>query len=510
MALSEFIKEIEIVTRKLGMEFSSLIFLFLFLPVFLVLFFSVRKFARNLFLLIASLVFYAWGEGEYILLLLISIIVNYIFGFLVDKTDGKPYKKVVFIAAVIFNLGLLVFFKYTHFILANLNIPGPATPIHLPVGISFFTFQALSYIIDIYRKTVPNDRNPVNFGLYMAFFPKLITGPIIPYHNLSKQVSAREFSLDDLTEGIQRFIIGLGKKVLIADTVAKTANQVFAVPVEQQTAGLAWVGIVTYTLQIYFDFSGYSDMAIGIGRMCEFKLPENFNYPYISKSIKEFWTRWHISLAQWLRDYLFLPIAYSMLRKIEKDRLLRIKAEDWSYYTGAFITFLLCGLWHGANWTFLLWGAFYGVLLVMEHAGLRKFMKRKIPFIRIFYTQLMVIIAWVLFRSETPGYAFSYLKAMFGFGSGDGGLYYPALYLEADVIFFIVIGIAGSFPIFPRLKGWFDKTRGRWETQERKAHLRFLNTGFALVYNLFLIAVLLFSVMVMAAGTYNPFIYFRF
>ena len=492
------------------MEFSSLIFLFLFLPVFLVLFFSVRKFARNLFLLVASLVFYAWGEGEYILLLLVSIIVNYLFGLLVDKMDGKSSRKTIFIVAVIFNLGLLVFFKYTHFILENLNIPAPATPIHLPVGISFFTFQALSYIIDIYRKTVPNDRNPVNFGLYMAFFPKLITGPIIHYHNLSKQINAREFNIDDLSEGIRRFIIGLGKKVLIADTVARTANQVFAIPVEQQTTGLAWLGIFTYTLQIYFDFSGYSDMAIGVARMCGFKLPENFNYPYISKSIKEFWTRWHISLAIWLRDYLFLPIAYAMLRKIEKDRLLRIKAEDWAYYTGTFITFLLCGLWHGANWTFLFWGTFYGVLLIIEHAGLRKFMKRRIPFIRIFYTQLLVMIAWVFFRSETLAYAFSYLKAMFGFGSGNGVLYYPALFLEKDVIFFMVIGIAGSIPLFPRLKEWYDKSVSRWEEQERKAMVRTFRTGFAIVYNLYLVVVLLLSVMVMAAGTYNPFIYFRF
>jgi alginate O-acetyltransferase complex protein AlgI len=492
------------------MEFSSLIFLFLFLPVFLILFFSVRKFARNLFLLAASLVFYAWGEGQYVLLLLVSIIVNYLFGFLVDKTEGKPFRKAIFVVAVIFNVGLLVFFKYTHFILENLNIPGPATPIHLPVGISFFTFQALSYIIDIYRKTVPNDRNPVNFGLYMSFFPKLITGPIIHYHNLSKQISTRAFGIDDLSEGIRRFIIGLGKKVLIADTVARTANQVFAVPVGQQTAGLAWLGIFAYTLQIYFDFSGYSDMAIGIGRMCGFKLPENFNYPYISKSIKEFWTRWHISLAIWLRDYLFLPIAYSMLRKIEKDRLLRIKAEDWAYYTGTFITFLLCGIWHGANWTFVLWGVFYGVLLIIEHAGMRKFMKRKIPFVRMFYTQLMVMIAWVFFRSETLPYAFSYIKTMFGFGSGDGVLYYPALFLDGDVIFFMVIGIAGSFPLFPRLKAWFDASVSRREKREGNTSVYILKTGFAVVYNLYLTVVLLLSVIVMAAGTYNPFIYFRF
>lgn len=492
------------------MEFSSLIFLFLFLPVFLIFFFLLRKVARNVFLLFVSLVFYAWGEGQYILLLLLSIAVNYFFGFLLDKTDGKKYKKTIFILAVAFNLGLLVYFKYTHFILDNLNMSGAVGPIHLPIGISFFTFQALSYIVDIYRKTVPNDKNPVNFALYMALFPKLITGPITHYHNLSKQILNPEFKLDDFAEGVKRFIFGLGKKVLIADTVARTADQIFAIPAVHQTAGLAWLGIITYTLQIYFDFSGYSDMAIGIGRMCGFKFPENFNYPYISRSIKEFWTRWHISLAAWLRDYLFLPIAYSVLRKIKSDRLLRVKAENWSYFISAFSTFLLCGIWHGANWTFFTWGAFYGVLLIIEHLGLRKFLKRKIPFIRFFYTQLMVIIAWVFFRSDSMGYAFSYLKAMFGFGTGEGVHFYPALYLNAEVLFFILLGIAGSFPLFPRLKERYHGIEKRVESRDGKTAARLLNSGFALVYTLYLTVVLLLSTMVMASGTYNPFIYFRF
>lgn len=492
------------------MEFSSLTFLFLFLPVFFLFFFILPKFTRNTFLLAASLVFYTWGEAEYVLLLLISIIGNYLLGLLIDKTKKKSLKKSVFFLAVIFNLGLLIYFKYTHFVMENLNIS--VKPIHLPLGISFFTFQALSYLIDIYRKTTPNDRNPIRFGLYMALFPKLIMGPITPYHNLSKQIQdpKRKISLDDFSEGVKRFIFGLGKKVLIADTVARTANQIFAVPAEHQTASLAWLGIITYTLQIYFDFSGYSDMAIGIGRMCGFKLPENFKYPYIAKSIKEFWTRWHISLAQWLRDYLFLPIAYSMLRKIKQDRLLRIKAEDWAYYVGAFFTFLLIGIWHGANWTFFIWGALYGLLLVIEHAGLRKFMKRKIPFIRIFYTQLMVIIAWVFFRSDSLGYAFAYLKAMFGFGTGKNIYYYPALYLNAEIMFFMIIGIVGCFPLFPKLKEWYEKWQKRWESQDGKTRLRLLDSGYALVYVLYLTAVLLTSTMFMASGTYNPFIYFRF
>lgn len=492
------------------MELSSLIFVFLFLPIFLLLFFILRQTAHNSFLLIASLVFYAWGESEYILVLLVSVTVNYLLGLLMDKTDGKRSRKTVFLAAVIFNLGLLIYFKYTYFILDNLGLAGSFGSIHLPMGISFFTFQALSYIIDIYRKTVPNDRDPIRFGLYMTFFPKLITGPITPYHNLSKQITHRVLNLDDFAEGVKRFIFGLGKKVLIADTVARTADHVFAVPVEQQTAGLAWLGVLSYGLQIYFDFSGYTDMAIGTARMFGFKLPENFNYPYIADSIKDFWTRWHISLAHWLRDYLFLPIAYAVMRRIKQDRLLRVKVEHWSYTISAFTTFLLCGLWHGAAWTFMLWGVFYGVLLIIEHLGLRKFLKRKPRAVRIFYTQFMVMMGWVFFRSDGLGYAWGYFKAMFGFGGGDGRVYYPALYMDPEIALFMVIGILGCLPLFPALKKWFGNLKSRWETGKRKFPLFLLNSVYTVMYTVYLTAVLSTAAMYLAAGTYKPFIYARF
>jgi len=492
------------------MEFSSPVFLFLFLPIFLTLFYLTRKAAPNLFLLIASLIFYAWGEGYYIMVLLISIIVNQVFGSLINKSEAPTLKKALFIAAVVFNLGLLSFFKYSAFILQNLAIPGSAQAIHSPLGISFFTFQALSYLIDIYRKTVPNEGGLFHFALYMAFFPKLATGPITPYHVLVKQISAPKLRKNDLSCGIQRFIIGLGKKILIADSAARIANQVFTLPVGQQTAALAWLGIIGYSIQIYFDFSGYSDMAIGIGRICGFRLPENFNYPYFAKSIKEFWTRWHISLAQWLRIYLFLPIAYAMLRKIKKDHLLLIKAEDWSYYVGAFFTFLLCGIWHGANWTFIIWGLFYGALLIIEHAGLGKLMKKRAPFIRLIYTQLLVAIAWVFFRSDTPYYALSYLKAMFGFGGGNGDLIYPALFLDSELVFFLIIGIAFSFPIIPAIKKWIEKRVKHLQNGENKSTRIFVNSGLIIFGNLYLITILLISILFMITGTYNPFIYFRF
>jgi alginate O-acetyltransferase complex protein AlgI len=251
-------------------------------------------------------------------------------------------------------------------------------------------------------------------------------------------------------------------------------------------------------------------MAIGVGRICGFRLPENFNYPYFSKSIKEFWTRWHISLARWLRNYLFLPIAYSMLRKIKKDRLLGIKAEDWSYYTGAFFTFLICGVWHGANWTFIIWGLFFGTLLILEHAGLGKLMKKRAPAIRFVYTQLLVIIAWVIFRSATPAYALSFLKAMFGFGGGSNNLFYPALYLNTELVFFMIIGITLSFPVIPAMEKWLEKRVAYLHDRGSRRIFFIVATGRIILYDLFLIALLLISIVFMVAGTYTPFIYFRF
>jgi alginate O-acetyltransferase complex protein AlgI len=366
--------------------------------------------------------------------------------------------------------------------------------------------------VDVYRKTLPAEKNLLNFALYISLFPKLVTGPITLYQNFASQIPfKREISIDDFSYGVKRFIIGLGKKVLIADGVAKTATQVFAIPAEQQTAGLAWLGIICYTLQIYFDFSGYSDMAIGLGRMLGFKIPENFNYPYISKSIKEFWTRWHISLAMWLRNYLFLPMAYSVSRKIKKDKIFFIKAEGWAYYTGTFFTFLLCGIWHGANWTFFVWGGYYGVLLILEQAGMRKFVKKKLWWPgQLLFCQLLVMIGWVFFRSPDLGYAFTYLRAMFGFGMGDGVMHYLDLYLNSEIVFFIIIGILGSLPIFPALKSWSEKKEELLKQKKGGLLPRLWNTGYSILNSVFLTFILLASAVVLAGGTYQAFIYFRF
>lgn len=493
------------------MEFSSLFFLFLFLPMFLVLFFILRKEAHNSFILAASLFFYAWGEGRYIYLLLISIAANYLLGLLVDRCETRHVKKTLFILAILFNLAFLGYYKYTYFFLDNLGLSPHTGNIHLPLGVSFFTFQALSFIIDIYRKTVSMDKNPLNFSLYMVLFPKLVTGPITPYHDLQKQIfSPRQMTIDDFAEGIKRFIIGLGKKTLIANSLAVPVNKIFAIPAIDLTAAVSWLGILCYTLQIYYDFSGYTDMAIGIARMCGFKLPENFNYPYMARSIKDFWRRWHISLATWLRDYLFLPIAYMVSRKIKSPKPWGTKAENWAYFISAFITFFLCGLWHGSAWTFVAWGIYYALLLIIEHAGLAKKIKRLPKPIQILYCQLLVIIGWVFFRSGSLDYAFSFLKTMFGFGSGDGIRYYAAYYLNNEVYLFLTLGLIGCFHLFPKLALWYETKKKNLSQNPSPLSRLLFNTTFILVYNLYLTTVLLAAIMVMASGTYQPFIYFRF
>ncbi len=496
------------------MEFSSLIFMFLFLPVFLFLFFILKPQARHSFLLIVSLVFYYWGDSSSFILLLLSIAVNYILGHWIDRITSNGVKRVVFYLAITFNLGLLLYYKYFDFILTNLNNSPHVTnhhdPIHLPLGISFFTFQALSAIIDIYRKTITMDKNPIHFGLYMAFFPKLVNGPITPYHNLSNQIATnKNITTDDLIYGFQRLIIGLGKKIIISDTLAKTANAIFTIPATEQTAALAWLGIVCFTLQIYFDFSGYTDMAIGIARLMGFTLGENFNYPYMATSIKEFWRRWHISLTTWLRDYLFLPIAYAVSRKIKAPRFLGIKAENCAYFSGAVITFFICGLWHGANWTFIVWGTYYGLLLVIEHAGLGKKMRRKWPVpVQWFYCQLLVMVGWVFFRSPNLAYAFQYLKAMAGFSTAPGMRHYVALHLNAEVLIFIMIGLIGMTPLFPKIRQSLHAHQQHPDLD--KTQRFFLFPVANLVYQFYLTIVLFICTMMMAGGTFNPFLYFGF
>ena len=392
------------------MLFSSTLFLFLFLPLTLVAYLVVGRRLRNVLLLLASLFFYLWGENIYVLVMLSSITMNYIFGLLIDRNIKRGDSgKLPMVLGVVANLGLLIFFKYTNFIVDNVNIllgtMGVAAiniePIHLPIGISFFTFQAMSYIIDVYRKDSNVQKNPINLGLYIALFPQLIAGPIVRYHDIADQINRRKTRLLDVAAGSERFIFGLGKKVLIANPLALVADQIFALPVDQLSTGAAWIGVICYTLQIYFDFSGYSDMAIGLGRMFGFRFLENFNYPYISRSIREFWRRWHISLSSWFRDYLYIPMGGNRLGEKRTRRNL-------------LIVFLLVGLWHGASWSFIVWGLIHGLFLIFERSRPGRFIEKMPTPLQLVYTLLVVMNAWVFFRVEKLSDALDYLAVMYG------------------------------------------------------------------------------------------------
>ena len=490
------------------MEFNSLIFLFLFLPLALLFHFVLKPEARNIYLVVISLFFYSWGEGEHLLLLILLLIINYYLAGKIEKQRNTVRKKHIFIASVSFNLFILIGYKYSHFLADNSGIH--LKPFPIPIGISFITFLFISYLVDVYRQTAATAAGFSEFALYISFFPKLISGPITLYHRFYPEIKKQSISTADFSDGVRRFILGLGKKVLIADYLSISVNGIFSIPAQNLNAPLAWLGIVNYTLQIYFDFSGYSDMAIGLGKMLGFTIPENFNFPYLSTSIKEFWKRWHITLGEWLQNYLFLPIAYGILRHTPRKQLLGIRTEHWAYHAGIFATFLLCGIWHGANWTFMAWGVYYGILLMVEHAGWGKFMKKRMPrIIRILYALLLVMFGWVIFRSPNLPYAFGYIRALLGLGSGDGTLFCPALYLSRKLWVVMIIGIAGSFPVMGqlhvRLKSRLDRIPA---TSTRFQSL--LRHGYNLMYSLFLTAVILVSVMVLTSSTHDAFIYFKF
>jgi alginate O-acetyltransferase complex protein AlgI len=365
--------------------------------------------------------------------------------------------------------------------------PLDVATVNLPIGISFFTFQAMSYVIDVYRGEGKPQRNPINFALYIAMFPQLIAGPIVRYRDIAAQLIERRVTLEGFSEGVRRFVLGLGKKMLIANTVAQVSDQIFAVPTDQLTLGMAWLAVVCYTAQIYFDFSGYSDMAIGLGRMFGFRFLENFNYPYIARTITEFWRRWHISLSSWFRDYLYIPLGGG-----------RVSAPK--IYRNLVVVFLLCGLWHGASWSFVVWGLFHGAFLVIERIGLRVWLERRGVLLRHVYTLMVVMVGWVFFRAETLGSAVSFLAAMAGLGTGSGLEYHAGLYLDATVVTALAAALVGSMPWMPALSAWFEaRTRPAW-----------LEAGVALGSYAGLIVVLLGCSALMAAGTHNPFIYFRF
>ncbi len=484
------------------MVFSSLVFLFIFLPLTLLVnsFIAVGR-LKNLFLMLASLLFYVWGEMQYAAMMFISILINFSFGLMVDGAKTKQGARLAVGIAVSVNLLLLIFFKYGNFLADNMNVLLKAAgfgllhlnPIHLPIGISFFTFHSISYIVDIYRKEAEAERSPVNLALYISFFPQLIAGPIIRYHDIADQIRSRLLNRDQFTTGIRRFITGLGKKVLIANTLAGVADQVFAIPANELHASVAWIGLLAYSLQIYFDFSGYSDMAIGMAKMFGFEFLENFNYPYIATSVKEFWRRWHISLSNWFRDYVYIPLGGN-------------RAGGGRTYLHLLIVFFLTGLWHGASWNFIAWGMMHGALMLAERAGLEKLMQTWWKPVRHVYLLLFICLAWVFFRSGDFSYSLAFIKSLFGFGDAVSQRFFPGLYLNRQVILVFIVGILGSMPVIISGRNRLQLITGNWKPFFR---IPFINT-LQLISYAGLIIVFLLSTMTLVSGTYNPFIYFRF
>ena len=485
------------------MVFSSTIFLFLFLPLLLPLYLLAGRWGRNYVLLLGSLFFYYWGETVYVLLMLFSISINYGFGLLIDARQHRGKDGRIFlIAALCLNIGLLAFFKYANFFIDNLNTltmligisPVEMAPVHLPIGISFFTFQAMSYVVDLYRGEVKAEKNPFNVALYISLFPQLIAGPIVRYHDISQQIRCRQTRLEDIVSGSRRFIIGLGKKVLIANVLGRTADYIFSLPTDRVPMGLAWIGACAYTLQIYYDFSGYSDMAIGLGRMFGFHFLENFQYPYTARSIREFWRRWHISLSTWFRDYLYIPLGGS-------------RGSAWRTRFNLITVFFLCGLWHGASWTFVTWGLFHGLFLALERTpfGSRLLPKTPRP-LRHLYVMLVVIAGWVIFRADNISYGVSYIGAMCN--PLTPFLYNSQIFLciNNEFWFIFIIAIIASAPVYRLLESGLQNMTRR----SLPLYASIIKPCAYIANTCFLALVLVYSIASILGGAYNPFLYFRF
>jgi len=482
------------------MVFSSVIFLFLFLPLTLLCYGVAGRKYRNIVLLLASLLFYTWGEGMYLLIMLFSIGLNYACGLAMCRPGGRPSRTVLAVG-VGANLAILAFFKYANFIVDNINIllemaaisPIILKPAHLPIGISFFTFQAVSYIVDIYRKETRPQTSLVDLGLYISMFPQLIAGPIVRYKTIAAELAARRVDLATCAYGIRRFIFGLSKKVLLANPLGEVADTIFALPAAELSPSLAWLGALCYTLQIYFDFSGYSDMAIGLGRIFGFHFLENFNYPYASRSIREFWRRWHISLASWLRDYLYIPLGGNRRGRLHTSFNL-------------LLVFFLCGLWHGASWTFVCWGLFHGFFLIVERTRFGSWMSRWWWPLPHLWTLLIVIVGWVLFRSETIAQALEFLLVMSGMADIEGGKRTVSMMLVSKTKLEICVGLILSLPVYHQLRCRYAMMLAKCG---RKTQLGLDSTVAA--GQLLLLATLFYLTAIsLAAGVYNPFIYFRF
>lgn len=470
------------------MVFSSLEFLLAFLTVTLLVYFIVPLKLRNIVLLVVSLIFYGWGEPVYVFLMIFTITVDYIFGLLVEraqKRDDPKRARLHLILSVVINLAILGFFKYYNFFVSNLRlIPGlgwlPLLGIELPIGISFYTFQALSYVIDVYRRDTGAQHNIASFGAYVTLYPQLIAGPIVRYKDVDDQLAVREHSVPLFAEGCRTFIAGMGKKILLANTAGQLWEYFRAIPTDERTVAAAWMGMLCYAFQIYFDFSGYSDMAIGLGKMIGFRFIENFNYPYISKSITEFWRRWHMSLSTWFRDYVYIPLGGNRCSKLKQLRNI-------------FVVWFLTGFWHGASWNYILWGIYYFVLLMIEKTFLLDKLKKAPAFVSHIYTLFFILFGWLLFVFEDLSAGFVWLGNMFGVGTAaaisSGDIYN----LVRNLIFFVILAIAAT-PLPKKLY--------RRLTEKSNAARIVASVGG--------IVMLLVCMAYLVDSSFNPFLYFRF
>ena len=508
------------------MLFSSTIFLFLFLPIVCALHLLVRKELKDYVLLLASIFFYAWGEPRYVAVMLLTIIINYVGALWVARFNSKKKifgftlllgertklncscsaAKLALLLTILGDLSFLFYFKYFNFFVENINeLFGEHIDfikVIMPIGISFYTFQAISYVVDVYRKEVEPQKNIYKLALYITLFPQLVAGPIVKYHDVADQIENRTVDFEKVAYGVKRFIVGLAKKVLLANTLGAVADKVFTQPIDQLDCVTTWLGATCYTFQIYYDFSGYSDMAIGLGSIFGFKFLENFNYPYISRSITEFWRRWHISLSTWFREYIYIPLGGN-------------RKGNLRCYVNLFIVFLITGFWHGATWSFIVWGVWNAVFIIVEKAcrnmtknigtkgspdkaannllpGCGKAFYLLAP-LRHLYALLVIIIGWVIFRADTLSYAWQYLRTMFGINSSGQPVYKLPYYIDNIEIMAMTAAIICSFPIF---KGLLLDHGKRPVT--------------VTCVNVWLFCLFILSISFLTAATYNPFIYFRF
>ena len=481
------------------MIFSSTLFLFIFLPVVLLLYYIIPKrftAAGNMLLLAASLIFYSWGEPIVALIMIISILVNYLFGLLVNQLKennyGRIYQKLVLAASVVFNIFFLGYFKYFNFITDNINWIFKSdikSNIILPIGISFYTFQILSYVVDVYFGKVKPQKNIFNLALYISFFPQLIAGPIVRYTDIEEQLENRSHNIAKISQGTQRFIIGLSKKILIANQVSIFADKAFNA--SSPSSVMAWIGAICYTLQIYFDFSGYSDMAIGLGKMFGFEFSENFDYPYISKTVQIFWRKWHISLSSWFKDYVYIPLGGN-------------RKGSFRTYINLLIVFAVTGLWHGASWSFVIWGLYHGVFLMLERGAWGKILKKLPGAVTWIYTMFVVIIGWVFFRAEDINKAFEYIKCMFNFSTG--GLSITLANMNIIILMAFIAGIIFSAPILPYINKKLFGGKNHFECDDLPA----LKQTASIASIAGCVVLLTLSVIFLTGSDFNPFLYFRF